>query len=126
MDIVLRGNDTEFVSKYVLSRAAGEKENKFHMYKQNNLLFLKELGETPDLYYFKLNIENINVYLLLFYHFCPQFLEDGMQIDENQSLAIAAEIFTFSVYSPAKLLVWLSSVFANVCCQLSLNIYWVR
>lgn len=65
----------------MVSSAVGEKENKFHMYKQNNLLFLKELGETLDMYYFKLNIENINVYLPLLYHFCPQLIEDGMEID---------------------------------------------
>ena len=105
------GHDTEFITQYMVSSAVGEKGNKLHMYKQNNLLFLKELGETPDLYYFKLNIENIHVYLLLLYHVCPRLIEDGMELDENQSLDIPAEIFTYSAYSSAKLLVWLSSVF---------------
>ena len=39
------GHDTEFISKYMVSSAVGEEGNKFHMYKQNNVLFLKELGK---------------------------------------------------------------------------------
>lgn len=41
----------------MVSSAVAEKENRLHMDKQKNVLFLKDLGETPELYYFKLQIK---------------------------------------------------------------------